>query len=155
MRNILPDPDLSRLMAAMKTSMCLPVIFLGILTFSCGQAEDSKVMDLDPAGADKILAERGEDVVVLDVRTPEEVAAGHIKNSININIHDDDFVEQVKKLNPAKTYLVHCASGSPTGRSRKSVDVLLSLGAEKVYHLNGGFKAWEKAGKAVEREGEK
>lgn len=112
-------------------------------------------MDLDPAGADKIIAEKGEDVVVLDVRTPEEVAAGHIKNSININIYDDDFVEQVKKLNPAKTYLVHCASGSPTGRSRKSVDVLLSLGAEKVYHLNGGFKAWEKAGKAVEREGEK
>ncbi len=93
--------------------------------------------------------------MVLDVRTPQEVDAGHIKNSININIHDEDFVERVKKLNPAKTYLVHCASGSPTGRSRKSVDVLLSLGAEKVYHLNGGFTAWEKAGKPVERGGEK
>lgn len=139
----------------MKTCTYLPVIILGLLSFSCGQAGDSKVMDLDPAGADKILAERGEDIVVLDVRTPQEVAAGHIKNSININIHDEDFVERVKKLNPAKTYLVHCASGSPTGRSRKSVDVLLSLGAEKVYHLNGGFKAWEKAGKPVEREGEK
>ena len=142
-------------MAAMKTCICLPVIYLGLLSFSCGQAEDSKVMDLDPDGADKILAERGENVVVLDVRTPEEVAAGHIKNSININIHDEDFVEQVKKLNPAKTYLVHCASGSPTGRSRKSVDVLLSLGAEKAYHLNGGFRAWEKEGKPVERGEEK
>ena len=155
MRNFLPGPDLSRLMATMKACLRITVIFLGLLTFSCGQDRTSKVMDLDPAGADKILAERGEDIVVLDVRTPEEVAAGHIKDSININIHDDDFVEQVRKLNPAKTYLVHCASGSPTGRSRKSVDVLLSLGAEKVYHLNGGFRAWEKEGKPVERGEEK
>ena len=142
-------------MAGMKEILCLPLIFLGLLTFSCGKAGDSKVIDIEPANADKILAEGGGEVVVLDVRTPQEVAAGHIRNSININIHDEDFVEQVKKLNPAKTYLVHCASGSPTGRSRKSVDVLLSLGAEKVYHLNGGFRAWEKAGKPVEKGGEK
>ena len=139
----------------MKACLRITVILLGFLSLSCGQDQNSKVMDLDPAGADKILAEGEGDVVVLDVRTPQEVAEGHIKNSININIHDEDFVEQVKKLDPAKTYLVHCASGSATGRSRKSVDVLLSLGAEKIYHLNGGFRAWEKEGKPVERGEEK
>ncbi len=148
-QGLTPSPT-TNLITPMKANKCIPVILLGFLSFSCGQDKASQVIDLEPTEADKLLVESAGEIVVLDVRTPQEVAAGHIRDSININIHDKDFAERVKKLDPSKTYLVHCARGSPGGRSRSSVDVLLDLGATKVYHLNGGFSAWEKAGKPVE-----
>ena len=45
-----------------------------------------------------------------------------------------------------QTYLVHGAAG---GRSGKTLEMMKGFAA--VYHLNDGFKAWEKAGKPVEK----
>ena len=110
--------------------------------------EAVEVIDVEGKAAAEKLDEK--DVVVLDVRTPQEVAMGRIPGSINVNIADKDFVEQIGKLDPSKTYLVHCAAGSPGGRSRRSIEALELLGVEKIYHLNGGFNGWQKAGNSVE-----
>lgn len=88
------------------------------------------------------------EAVILDVRTPKEYAAGHIKNAVLIDYNARDFEEKLKGLDKSKTYLVHCAVG---GRSAKASSKLDALDFHKVVNLEGGIKAWEKAGKPVEK----
>ncbi|HEX5221142.1 MAG TPA: rhodanese-like domain-containing protein [Verrucomicrobiae bacterium] len=94
--------------------------------------------------AAKLVAEGK--VTVLDVRTPEEFAEGHIAGATNINFMGKDFAAQIAKLDTNKVYLVHCASG---GRSRRCLPQLKQLGLKQIYHFDGGFSAWEDAGKPV------
>lgn len=86
--------------------------------------------------------------VILDVRTPKEFAAGHIKGAINIDVNAADFQEKVGKLDKAATYLVHCAAG---GRSVTACEKLNTLSFPSLINLEGGMKAWTKAGKPVEK----
>lgn len=86
--------------------------------------------------------------VVLDVRTPKEFAAGHIPGAVNIDFNAPDFEQKVAKLDPNKTYLVHCAGGV---RSSKACTKLSSLKFPNLYNLDGGLKAWERAGNKTEK----
>jgi rhodanese-related sulfurtransferase len=88
------------------------------------------------------------DAVVLDVRTPEEYAAGHIPHSVNIDYKSADFDKKVASLDKNKTYLVHCAGG---GRSSAACKKLSNVSFPHLYNLDGGIRAWEKAGKPVEK----
>jgi len=63
------------------------------------------------------LLESNKDIVVLDVRTPEEFGSERIAGAINVDFRAADFAEKLAKLDKNKTYLVHCAAG---GRSAKS-----------------------------------
>ena len=93
------------------------------------------------------LVTKGE-VTVIDVRTPEEFAVGHIAGATNINFQASDFTTQLGKLDKGKTCLVHCASG---GRSTRSLPQFSQLGFKRVIHLDGGIKAWQAAGNPVEK----
>lgn len=86
--------------------------------------------------------------VLLDVRTPEEFAAGHIPGAKNIDVNGLDFEKKVDHLDKSKTYLVNCASGA---RSARACMKLSKLDFPKCYNLQGGIHAWEKAGKPIER----
>jgi rhodanese-related sulfurtransferase len=86
--------------------------------------------------------------VILDVRTPEEFAAGHIPGAKNIDINSLDFDRKTGHLDKSKTYLVNCASG---GRSARACGKLSKMNFENCYNLLGGMHAWEKAGKPVEK----
>ena len=86
--------------------------------------------------------------VVLDVRTSREFAAGHIPGATNIDWQGADFQKKVSGLDKSKTWLVHCAVG---GRSAKAADKMTTLQFTNVYNLDGGLKAWEKAGKPIEK----
>lgn len=86
--------------------------------------------------------------VLLDVRTPEEFAAGHIPGAKNIDVNGLDFEKKVGHLDKSKTYLVNCASGA---RSARACMKLSKLDFPNCYNLQGGIHAWEKAGKPVER----
>ena len=86
--------------------------------------------------------------VVLDVRTPSEYRNGHLKDAVLIDFMAKDFEEKVKGLDKSKTYLVHCQVG---GRSAKACMKLDKLGFTNVINLEGGYKAWEKAGKPIEK----
>ena len=82
-------------------------------------------------------------VVVLDVRTAEEYADGHMQGAINLDIRGGKFAETLAGMDKSKTYLVHCAVG---GRSAKACGQMDSLKFEKVLNLSGGITAWEAAG---------
>ena len=86
--------------------------------------------------------------VILDVRTPEEFQAGHIRGAVNLDVSASDFQAKAVLLDRSKIYLVHCASGV---RSARACDKLNQLDFPNLYNLPGGFRAWAKAGKPVEK----
>ena len=106
-----------------------------------GQAKNIGVQEFEKLRTDKKN-------VVLDVRTSTEYAAGHIPGAINIDVNAADFEKKVKALEPSKTYLVHCAAGV---RSARACDKLSKLDFGHLYNLEGGFRAWEKAGNKGEK----
>ncbi len=81
--------------------------------------------------------------LVLDVRTKKEFDDGHIPGAINIDVNAADFQAKVAKLDKSKSYLVHCAGGV---RSVTACKRLAPAGFEHLVNLEGGYKAWEKAG---------
>ena len=87
-----------------------------------------------------------ESVVVLDVRTSGEFAAGHISNSINIDVETGEFANQVANLDKTKTYAIYCQSGR---RSAIAASQMAKLGFTSLYNLNGGIGAWAGAGQTV------
>jgi phage shock protein E len=95
---------------------------------------------------DKLTRQPGN--VILDVRTGTEYRQGHLKDAVLIDFMAKDFDEKVKALDKSKTYLVHCQVG---GRSAKACAKLDKMGFTNVVNLEGGYKAWEKAGKPVEK----
>ena len=84
--------------------------------------------------------------VVLDVRTPEEYAAGHLKAARNLNFYDDDFQAKLNALPKESTYFVYCKSG---GRSGRTYAMMKEAGFQKVYDLQGGITQWQAEGLPV------
>jgi len=111
-------------------------------------ATSSSVMqtptNLTPTEAESLI-HASSDLVVIDVRTQEEFAEGHIAGAKNVNFNSPTFGEQMKAF-AGKKVLLHCASG---GRSTRALASLATMPFEKLYHLNKGFNAWVEAGKPV------
>ncbi|MBA0883867.1 rhodanese-like domain-containing protein [Flavobacterium undicola] len=76
---------------------------------------------------------------ILDVRTPEEFAAGHIDNATNVDWQGENFVKNTEKFNKNKPVYVYCKSGR---RSLKASEKLSALGFKKIYNLDGGYLKW-------------
>jgi rhodanese-related sulfurtransferase len=100
--------------------------------------------NVTPDEAEKLINSR-KDLVILDVRTEDEFSAGHIKGAKNLSFLDDDFQQKLKEVE-GKPVLVHCASG---GRSARAIKQMLGKDFPELYHMNGGLKAWQDAGKEV------
>ncbi|WP_047545093.1 rhodanese-like domain-containing protein [Psychroserpens sp. Hel_I_66] len=82
-----------------------------------------------------------ENAVILDVRTPEEVAQGMIPNAMAIDIYKGQgFIDEIEKLDKTKTYYVYCRSGA---RSGQACSVMNQLGFKNAYNLTGGFMEWQ------------
>ncbi|WP_298895620.1 rhodanese-like domain-containing protein [uncultured Psychroserpens sp.] len=81
-----------------------------------------------------------ENAVILDVRTPEEVALGIIPNAIAIDIYKGQgFIYELEELDKSKNYYVYCKAG---GRSAQACSVMNQLGFKNTYNLIGGFSEW-------------
>ena len=57
------------------------------------------------------------DTVIIDVRTPEEFATGHLVGAINIDVNSPDFRDQVMALDKNGEYFVYCRSGNRSGQA--------------------------------------
>ncbi len=109
---------------------------------------NAAVNHVDAIAASQLLSSKP-DLVVLDVRTPEEYAAGHIPGKVvNVDFKAADFKTKAAELDRETPYLVHCQGG---GRSTSSLAILEELGFKNLYHLDGGLSAWQEAGEAVEK----
>ncbi len=83
----------------------------------------------------------GQDVVLMDVRTPEEIAKGKIAGAMELDYYASNFAEEIAKLDTNKTYLIYCRSGN---RSGKTCKLMAGQGFTKLYNLAGGYNAWPK-----------
>lgn len=81
--------------------------------------------------------------VILDVRTPEEYADGHIEKALNLDYYSETFRDELDELDKGKTYLVYCRSGK---RSRAAADIMEELGFGNGYNMRGGIVQWQEDG---------
>ena len=95
---------------------------------------------------EKAIAEEG--VQLIDVRSAEEYAEGHIKGSLNLDFNAEDFVENANKtLNKENTLAVYCRSGR---RSKEAAKRLVQEGF-KIVELNQGFNEWKESQREIEK----
>lgn len=85
----------------------------------------------------KTLLDEEEDLILLDVRTPEEYAEGHLAGAKNIDYNDPNFTVEIQQLDPNQKYMLYCAVG---GRSGKSLRIMEEMGFKEVYNVSEGFK---------------
>jgi phage shock protein E len=102
------------------------------------------VTDIDAAALVEVAGE--EDVVVLDVRTPQEYAAGHVPGAVNIDIASPTFGEQIAALPDDQTYVVYCRSGN---RSAQAAEQMIDAGLTDVYNVDAGLATLAAAGVAL------
>ncbi len=121
--------------------MILALLGLGTAA-SCSQQVNYN--NVDVKGFEDVLA--GGDVQLLDVRTDEEYAEGHLAGALLCDVKLPAFLDDcVAMLDTARTVAVYCRSGR---RSVTTAEKLAGAGF-KVVNLEGGIQAWQKAGRAV------
>jgi rhodanese-related sulfurtransferase len=86
------------------------------------------------------VCRRNADFVILDVRTPEEFAEGHIDGAVNLDVQARNFEKKLRALDRKKSYLVYCRTGN---RSRKATVAMEALGFRSIFHMNEGIVKWK------------
>lgn len=134
---------ISRTAAALSIATVLALGACGGSTATDTQLELTSVQDVQ-----SIVEAPPADLVILDIRTPEEFAAGRLAGAINIDYYADDFEQKLGELNLDVPYVMYCNSGN---RSSNALPVMDSIGFSEVYELDGGIQAWYGAGLPIEQ----
>lgn len=115
-------------------------VSLAILLFaSCESTKESGTISLSADDFATVIAENS-DIQILDVRTRDEYAKGHIPNSINIDVKQNGFGDKaLTELDKDNPVAVYCRSGR---RSKLAATILTDMGYS-VYELNQGIVAWK------------
>ena len=106
-------------------------------------ASEASLLLVSPEDAAATIADAPENLVVLDVRTPEEFDEGHIDGAVMLDFYRDDFADELAKLDPDVPYVLYCRSGSRSGQTLAIMD---SLGFTEVTEVDGGVINWQTAG---------
>ena len=93
--------------------------------------------NLTPAQFAEDLRQPG--AVLLDVRRPDEFAAGHLPGAVNLEVTASDFGQRVAALDKTKPTYVYCRSGA---RSTTAAGQLTTTGFAQVSNLLGGVLDW-------------
>lgn len=120
------------------------VILVSISSCQTGQAQDIRKVN----GAELIELLENDNVQLVDVRTPEEVATGLIAGAEHIDIYDPAFEQKILLLDRNQPIAVYCAVG---GRSASAAGRLKELGFKEIYDLKGGMRGWIAEGRAVSK----
>lgn len=122
----------------MKKSVFLIFALILVTTLSCSK-ENKGFKSVSVEEFTEIIKDSA-NVIILDVRTIEEYANGHIEKSINIDVKQDNFEETAKnRLTKDKTIALYCRSGK---RSKKAAEILTQNGY-KVVELSSGYSSWQ------------
>jgi rhodanese-related sulfurtransferase len=96
-----------------------------------------------------------DDVVLVDVREPDELGSGTIDGAMNVPrgvvefVADPNGLGHRAGLDPGRRVVVFCDTGE---RSALVVHVLYALGYRDVAHLDGGLAAWVAGGRTLTRQ---
>ena len=115
------------------------LVVVAILSIATVFAE-TKIADVSVTEFQALVAQN--DGIILDVRTPDEIAQGHIGGASMLNIYDEDFERKLNLMQKDKPIYVYCRSG---GRSSRAAQILGESGFSEIYNLEGGMGAWNRA----------
>jgi phage shock protein E len=123
-------------------------------TSDSGTESSDSSSDAEAAGIRLVSATEGaalqtdppDDLVILDVRTPEEFAEVHLDGAVMIDFYEADFADRLGELDPEVPYLLYCRSGN---RSGQTTAIMGDLGFTDVADVDGGIVAWSGAGLPV------
>jgi len=122
----------------------LSLLFLGaVLSLSCAAPQNSNgssYKKMDSKEFVESYKENKNNSILIDVRTPGEYNGGTIEDAININYFDNNFEEQLSKLDTTKTAYIFCKSGGRSGQSSKT---FLKVGFKNVIDLKGGYSSYK------------
>lgn len=124
----------------MKTVLNLAAIF-GLFLFSnCvgKQTTQTTTWNLSPTAFAQKCKESGNSGII-DVRTAEEFAGGHLNNAFNIDYTAENFEQLISAFDHSKPLFLYCLSGA---RSASAAEKLRELGFKEVYELDGGMLSW-------------
>lgn len=148
----LPELDMSRsfrpLTAAPLVVLALLLVLAGCTDGGAGTttgADDvaaGEGVRVASAGSVAALLEAEPDRKVIDVRTPEEFAAGHLEGAVLVDYNAPDFAARIAEFDRDEPYVIYCRSGN---RSAGARDVMEELGFTDVVDVEGGIVAWTDA----------
>ncbi|WP_022868793.1 rhodanese-like domain-containing protein [Schaalia vaccimaxillae] len=115
------------------TSLTLGVLIVGSMSAcTTNSSADSTPGATQSASSSSMTAE--ELGTLIDVRTPEEFAQGHLEGAINIDFNSADFQEQITQLDPNGTYTLYCRSGNRAGQA---LELMKNQGFNQVTNIGG------------------
>jgi len=122
----------------------ISLLWIGLV--SCGKNANDKSVDQDTVSVITLISPEdlnsaNDNILLIDVRTPNEYASGHIQNSVNIDYRAENFKELIQELDKNQDVYVYCKVG---GRSGSAAKMMEKMGFKKVYDLDGGISNWEK-----------
>lgn len=135
----------------MKTKFISKLIILFLLATiaSCSSVHTNRISfgSLDAEKYAKLIQK--DNVTLVDVRTAEEFAAGHIAGAEhNIDVRKSSFIDDAEKTLPSKGIIaVYCKGGV---RSKTAASQLAARGY-KVVELSTGYDGWVKSGGKTEK----
>lgn len=130
-------------------SLLSVVLAIGVLAGACAPGDSTRTLKtVPPLEAHTVIQENRDnpDFVIVDVRTPEEYADGHLENAINIDFYSPTFRDDINKLDKDKKYVIYCRSGN---RSGQALTIMYDLGFEEVYNVLDGIVGWQSEGLPV------
>lgn len=120
-------------------------VALSLTLGACAGAQTTGPALVDAATAEEMIVS-DPDLIVLDIRTPDEVATGAIPDAKVVDFYSASFQSDIDGLDRDATYLVYCRSGN---RSAQATQLMKNLGFTDVYELDGGILNWANAGLAL------
>lgn len=111
-----------------------------LLSFEACAADSQQEGPLTAKAYQNTLKKEAAKAQLIDVRTAEEFAQGHLEGAQNVDIKGARFNAEMAHLDKSKPVFVYCLGG---GRSAKATETLKELGFQHVYDLKGGILAWK------------
>jgi len=131
----------------MKKLILVVVALITVAVKTNAQAQSTVITNLSSERF-KAITEGDKAGVIVDLRTPDEIAKGYIKGAVFVDYLSKEWEKEVAKLDKNKTYYVYCAAG---GRSADAAEYMEKHGFKKVYNLEKGFSEWSKKGFPIEK----
>jgi len=140
------------------------IVFLAALLISCSNSGNSTAKKVENVGAAKKavaadlkpvhatytphqvmnLIQKRKDLLLIDVRSPQELKEGKLSNSILIPFWD--IMRGNYNIPHNRPIMLYCAVG---GRSYGAMQILAKKGYSEVYNMKGGISEWKKEGLPV------
>ncbi|MCK4654840.1 MAG: rhodanese-like domain-containing protein [Candidatus Cloacimonetes bacterium] len=83
------------------------------------------------------------DFIILDLRPPKKYIKAKIKNAINFDYNNENFDDNLEKLDKNKTYFIYCTFGL---KSNITIELMEELSFREVYCINEGLIKWKNQG---------